>query len=660
MTSSGRTEETHAAAGETGLRQAGTSADRRSATVGRRPLRYGIAFVLLVGSVSLMVSAQGWKSQLLAFDILTYMYSAHDFLESGTLPQHGDIGSYGSYGPPGTAWLMMPGALLLGDPRAVSYVGAGLLHFATLLGIFLLARRCFGVWPAYLAVLLYGLSSHGLFLAGSLWPTGSPDCYVWFVLFTSLWAMRRDARYLAAGLTVWGIGMHVDLAIAPALFILPVIWLAYRPPVRPLPLVIASLIVLTVWSPYLRFQATRGFADIESQLFLRHILPDQYRQSWCDPSLSLATWRDPLGPGEPGASGAQSSSAGGSAESIGLAARLTMVKDKVLSNFTGAVRLPGGNILLLGLVLGAILLCAVPGGPYEGPAGGGRSPPRQGQRVWIGLLLIAAGLVLYGIISGRILGATRIPDSGAARKLPQVLLLLGIILSGAPWLLAATQRILRRIGIDLQPTMPMRLLLISLVVPWSILVIVAEPGKPERFWWVWPIQVILLAASVAYLLPRFPVPRPLVAAAQLLLAVLVALNSFVVGRIGSWRTHGWDGKEAEEVQVIDYVADHIRGEGKSQAAIGYQVFIYPFMAEYHVINPIYRAGAELELMLRFRQGITNTDQCAEGISPSDDYRIVQRWPKPGPEEPQHYFSVPPDARFRLLRRFSMYDVLKRG
>jgi hypothetical protein len=437
------------------------------------------------------------------------------------------------------------------------------------------------------------------------------------------------------------------------LFILPVVWLSYRPPVRPLPLLIAGLIVLAVWTPYLRLEATRGFADMKSQLFLRHMLPEHYRQSWCDTSLTLTTWREPGAPSIPG-----SSSAGPPAP-IGLSSRLGMVKDKVLSNFTDAVPIPGVNVLLLALVLGSILLCTVPGAAGEGIAVGERPPPGQRRRAPLAMLLIVAGLVLQGILSGLIPGAALVPASGLAKKLPQVLVLIGIILGGAPWLLAATQRVLRRIGVELQPTMPMRLLVISLVIPWCILVIVAEPGKPERFWWVWPIQVIFLAAAVAYFLPKFPVPRPIVAAAQLALAALVVLNPFLFGRIESWRADGWDGKDPEEVQVIDYVADQIRREGKSTAAIGYQLFIYPFMAEYHITNPVYKVGAEPELLLQYRHGIVNLDQCAEGVSPADEYRIVQRRPKKGPEEPMQSFDVPLDERFRLLRRFSLYEVFKR-
>jgi hypothetical protein len=614
--------------------------------------------VLLVTSVSMLLSAQGWKSRVPAFDLLTYVYAAHGFLESGTLPRHGDTGSYGSYKPPGTAWLMMPGTVLLGDPRVADYIGTGLLHFATLLGIFLLTWRSFGTWPAYLAVLLYGFSSHGLFLAGSLWPNGRPDFYVWFVLFTSVWVMRRDPRYLAAAVTVWALGMYVDMAIAPALFILPVVWLAYRPPVRPAPLLIAGLIVLTIWSPYLRLEATRGFADMKSQLFLQNIFPGRYERSWCDPSLTLTTWQSPVAAREHGASGMRDSSPPASA---GLSSRLRMFKDKVLSNFTQAVPLPGADVVLLVLVLGTLLLCSVPGTPGEGPEATGRPPPRQRRLAPIAVLLVGAGIVVYALVSGRIPGAGAfMPASSLAQKVPKVLLLTGIMLLGAPWLVTTTQRVLPRIGVELQPTKLMRVLVISLIVPWFILVLVAEPGKPERFWWLWPLQVVFLAAFLAYLLPRFRLPRPVVAAAQLVIALVVVLNPFLLFRIDSWRTNGWAGKDPEEVQVIDYVASQIRGEGKSSAAIGYQLFIYPFMATYHITNPVYKVGAEFELLLKYRHGIVNTDRCAEGVLPTDEYRIVQMRPKRGEAEPRQYFDLPPDDRFRLLRRFGLYEVFKRG
>ncbi len=627
------------------------AAERGRSFFRAHPLGCGIGFVLLVTALSMLLTMQGWKSRVPAFDLLTHMYNAREFIESGTLPQHGDTGSYGSYKPPGTAWLMMPSALLLDDPRLSEYIGTGCLHFATLLGIFLLAWRCFGAWAGYFAVLVYGLSTHGLFLAGSLWPNGRPDFYIWFVLLAVQWALRGDGRYLAAAAAVWGVGMHVDMAIAPAFFVLPFIWLAYRPPIRLTPLLIAGLVVVTVWSPYLRLEATREFADLRSQLLLQNIFPADYRRSWCNPTMTLIASDSASSTTEPGSSATQNTPGGGLRRLGRLSSSLTEAKAKILSNFTEAVTLPGVPTALLVLVLGSLLLCSVPASSSEIPAAVTRSAPGRHRRPRIALALIVLGIVGHGSIS---------PAASVARRLPKLVFLSGLVLLTVPWLIATTQRVVARLGVQLQTTKLMRLLVISLVVPWFILVLVAELGKPERFWWLWPLQVIFLTASLTYLLPRFRMPRPVVAIGQLAVTLVLVVNPLLLWRVGSWRMDGWAGKESEDVQVIDYVASQIRGDGKATAAIGYQLYIYPFMAKYHITNPIYKVGAEFEFLLKYRHGIVNTDQCAEGVSPVDEYRIVQTRRKRGDAEPRHYFEVPSDDRFRLLRRFDLYAVYKRG
>ena len=106
---------------------------------------------------------------------------------------------------------------------------------------------------------------------------------------------------------------------------------------------------------------------------------------------------------------------------------------------------------------------------------------------------------------------------------------------------------------------------------------------------------------------------------------------------------------------MDYIAAQLRAQGKQHAAVGYQVFFDRFMAEYHVNNPRFKVGAEFDLLLQFRHGITNTNQCAEGISPDDEYRIVQMHPS----QRLAYFTIPPDSRFRLLQQFGPYQVVTR-
>jgi hypothetical protein len=153
---------------------------------------------LIVAVLSTALTMQGWRSRIPAFDMLPYLVNIQDFLGSGLLPRFGDTSSYGSLSPPGTTWLMLPGALLFQDIRLTEYTGAALLHFATLLGIFLLGREAFGYRTGLLAVLLYGLSANALFFAGSLWPIARPDIYVWVVYLSVRWAVRDDPRYLGA------------------------------------------------------------------------------------------------------------------------------------------------------------------------------------------------------------------------------------------------------------------------------------------------------------------------------------------------------------------------------------------------------------------------------------------------------------------------------
>ena len=135
-------------------------------SVETRQLIYGLVVVLLVTMIGMLLSLQGWKSRAPAFDMVTYFNSAENLLKKGIPAHYGDISSYGSFSPPGTTWLMVPGMLLFNDPRLYEKFGSALLHLGTLVGVFLLARQSLGIRCAYLSVILYGLSGLGLSFAG--------------------------------------------------------------------------------------------------------------------------------------------------------------------------------------------------------------------------------------------------------------------------------------------------------------------------------------------------------------------------------------------------------------------------------------------------------------------------------------------------------------
>lgn len=623
----------------------------------RRDVRLAGTVVVAVALASLALSMQGWRSRVPAFDLITYHDGIREFLETGVVLRHGDTGSYGSYKPPGTAWLMLPGVLLLDDPRLTDYVGTGLLHLSTLLGLYLLARRSFGTTCAVLTVVLYGFSQHGLFLAGSLWPNGRPDFYVWTVYLAVLWATRRRPGSLALALLVWGAGMYVDMALLPVLLIFPVLWVLYRPPIRLSPLVAVGAIVLVVWMPYLRFEADRGFIDIRSQVLQQSIHPTDPRAAWCDPTLSLQRWEE----GGQTPQGIQPTDEG--ARPAGFLSRVEERLSAALSNVQGSP-VPGGGIVLLLLTVGGLLLASVSGSPAEGVATGKPVPWRSRTVAGSGLMILL-GLLLGGAL--RLADLLDVAIEGTMgvllHRLEPLLMAGGAAVLGGYVVVALVDRALGRRGLhvrsreDVERT---RALVVGLLVPWALLILVAEPGKPERFMWLWTLQSLFLAASVAYFLPRLRVPRALVHGSLVAVVVLVALNPFLSERVEGWARAGWAGEDAAKVRIVDAVAHRIEEDGRDAAAVGYRLFIYPFMAEYHITNPLYKVGAELDLLLRLRHGIANTNRCAEGVAPRDEFLIVETEPEPSEWAPRDYFPVDLPEGAAPLARFGTYELYRLG
>ncbi|HEX9616071.1 MAG TPA: hypothetical protein VGA03_01550, partial [Anaerolineales bacterium] len=435
----------------------------------------------------------------------------------------------------------------------------------------------------------------------------------------------------------------------------------YRPPIRVAPLLLAGAVILVAWSPYLKFEAPRGFVDIRSQLLQKSIFPKNYREAWCDPTRTMLSLED-------GAEQSQASMDQVVNTPAGLEALIqpaAVVMEKALYNFQPVAPLPGAPLVLLLLTLVSVLVLSVPGAQ--------RSP---GERVkwprlqvnWVtlaGLGMILLGMLVSEFTLGLFLGASHplvVPPSPTLYKLQKVLLSTGMVLLVGPWFLAITNRGLSRLGVHIQTQEQAertRLLVLCLLIPWFILMVLAEPGKPERFMWLFPMQVLFLAAFATYFLPRLSIPRGIVWATQVALILIICGNSFLLSRVEAWSQTGWAGPDAEEIQVVDAVAKQIRADGKDRASIGYQTFIFPFMAQYHITNPIYKVGAEFDMLFYYRHNIVNTNRCAEGLAPGDEYLIVQTRPKPPEWAPKHYFELPLDSQFHLVDEIESYQLFKK-
>jgi hypothetical protein len=469
---------------------------------------------------------------------------------------------------------------------------------------------------------------------------------------------RRQARYLAASVAVWGVGMYVDMTILPAFFVLPALWLVYRPPIRIKPLLAAMFLILVVWFPYLRFEAPRAFADVRSQVLFHPILPADYRDAWCNPNLRLRT-ATAHRPTAFAANRLHEALVTRSATSLPARGR-RYASDRLLSNFRGIVPFRGNGVISVGLLLMVfITLLWLATSPTQSPSG--RSGWLRRWRAPLAIAGIACGVA--GYLLGRWApGGPQLHLADLERP-GKLLLAGGIVLLAATGLSCLAKRLFPLVGARLQNderASQRRLLVLSLIIPWLIVVVMAETGKPERYLWLWPLQVILLAAFVTHVLPALRLPRPLTWAAQAALLFLLLGNHLLTSRVDAWSSTGWSGRNADEVRVVDYLAQRLKSEGKERAAIGYHVFIYPFMANYNIKNATYKVGSDFDVLLRYRHGIVNTDTCAEGFSARDDYRIIRTTPMKGVDAPRSYFDVHSESGFRLVRRFGPYRVLRRA
>jgi hypothetical protein len=638
---------------------------------------FSLVIILLVSVVGISLALQGWRSRIPTFDLLPFIDRAQELVANGSIPDRGGLTSFGSYIPPGIAWLLAAGLLLFDEPRLYEYAATTILYVGTLLGIFLLARNYFGRRCAFLAVGLYAFSELGLHFASSLWPRGHPFFYVWFVYWTLKWAQNGGGRFLLLAIVTWALGMYVFMEIAPALLIVPAMWLLYRPRLKLWAVLVGSGLALVIWYPYLQFEFGRAFADLKSQLLQKRILPANYKDSWCDRDLVLRNVDDTS---SRSTKDTQTFDLGESSASTALNlftfpwSAGNAVADKLLSsNFRRVARIPGAVATILLLELISIAVLAINSSSYAFRRGAiyGLGKRLSVCRVPFGVSLLIAGIVGNEWVIVRWLSSDGIVEATTLTRLrvfQLALMLSGIALLQwrrvAEWLLIAKINPQETENRDNATA-----LVLSLVIPWVLLLVLAESDHEKRFWWLWPLQVIFLAALVSYVPARLKIAW-ISWLGELALVFLVWTHPFLQSRLDSWRKTGWGGVDADQIQAVDYVAAQLRSEGKNRSAIGYQAFIGGFEAMYNIFDPGYQVGAEFDLLFQSRHRILNTDDCAEGVSPADEYRILQTKPNdPEPDEHplafstepafKYYIDVPPDASWKAVTQFGTYRVLRR-
>jgi hypothetical protein len=532
---------------------------RIAAAAGNR--KYGLLadlfLILAVGTVTLLVHYQGWRSaELVNLDMLPYYYGTRDFLATGTIPEKGEISSYHSYNPPGTVYLMIPGMLLTGDPRLQTLAGTALLLYGTLIFLYLAARELSGRAVALSAALVFGISRLGFI---GLWPVGHPIFIVAPLFFLILWVKRRVSWALGAAVAILAFGLYVDLAIVPFLFVLPVLWLIYRPPLGWKSLLLSVAFGALVWFPYLRFEAGRGFVDLASLFLLRPV-----------DSVGGTTSTEPIYcysalPGEndepndiylPYVGGAEIEQrvvyplSGWKNQAAYRICRILLNVDR---NFdTDLFSLGVSRILNAALwwifmagwsALGWAALRAWK--PVQRIMDAGRARP------WIPLAAAAGGaLAIYFLLNPDLIAnfaADKSLDRNMSLAVEQMRAFLPWI-----WLSAFAGWFLAGRAPERRPNQAILLLAFSL--PWLILVLLAEPGKPERFWFIWPLQVWVTVLGLRWAAERFRRADLVYAVMTAALFAAVIPVPLFMDKISDAFAHGYAGTDNDQWRVAEYLA----------------------------------------------------------------------------------------------------------
>jgi hypothetical protein len=531
-----------------------------------------LLIVLSAGTLVLLLQNQGWRSrEMVNPDMIPYYQEAIDFLATGRWPDRGNVSSYKSYYPPGASYLLIPGVILFRDGRLQRLIGDALVFLGGIAFTYLCAREIGGRRVGVASALLVGISRMGFQTAI---PIGNPFFIVTALFFLIRWIKNRSALMLGVALVLGILGAYHHLAVVVFFAVIPILWLIFRPPVKWRILLAAVLVGLVVWLPYLRLEIDRGFIDLRSLILLRS--PEQIADGgtaqpiYCYSALS----------GEPDMREETYLPYIGGAEIerrviyplAGWKDRLAYASCRMLSNidrnFDTELFLLSSNrtlntavwlVFITGWsVLGWIMLQAWK------PAGRVLAAVRG--REWI--LLPAAGIGALFLYVG--LNPEFVSGFAADRSLNRNALLAILQLRDyLPWIWSAVF-----LGLFLSFREPDRkpekiILLIAFSVPWILLMFLAEPGRPDRFWFMWPLQVMTVVLCLDWISRRLPRAGLAFSILAVAMGVAVLPIRLYADRLAAAAVEGYGGCDSDQWNVVLFLSGQAGTGGDRSLKVDY-------------------------------------------------------------------------------------------
>jgi hypothetical protein len=619
----------------------------------RRPLPWAkiidLGWILAVTLASSLLYYSAWREQgpFDSPDTRTHQANAIEFLRQGVIPYRGQGLSYSGWGPPGTSFLMVPGVLLFSDPRLAEIPGAVLLHFGTLLFLFLIVRDWIGRGAAWAAVPLAGFLP---IIGPTLWPNGHPFFVVGMLYCLMRWVRDRSPHGFSAALLLAGLGMYVYFTLAPALVAMAVIALIYRRPVSWRSIAAALLILFLVWLPYLNFEAGRGFVDIGSMILRRDLEAGQTTAA--APVACYATL-----PGETdfqdwnylpwtGTYDIQRMIYPGTGRLAALSLQACTLLNKLDRNFDSGIFLFGDpawpTAILFGIYLAgfSVLLFRSFSGWRRTSAWFERL---RAVAAWKFLLGGAVGAAaIYLLVQPAVVGTLLVGDPDwnlPARLLLAQMRSYGILL----WISAAFGLMLASRW-DL-PARDAGVLAVMIGGCGGLLWTLSEIERPWRFYWFWPLQCIAIAAAAGAILRGWRFRRGLSAALIILTIFLFFPYRSAASKLEGIARNGYGGRESGQVEAMQWLA----------AAAG-QDPARPFLVSvtrYGGASDSTRAWGWLEFGLKYIYETPNAE--VSDLSPEDDFRVIEFI---GADQDQHPAQCPWEG-YDLVWESRRYAICRR-
>ncbi|MGB7539413.1 MAG: hypothetical protein WBM17_12815 [Anaerolineales bacterium] len=577
-----------------------------------------LLIILAAGAFAILLRFQGWKGrELLHVDMLPYYAGANEFLSTGRVVEKGQLSSYSSYSPPGAFFFLIPGVWTASDPRLQDLAGTVWIVYATLFFLYLAAREAFGRMVAISTAVVFALSLLG---SSGLWPIGHPLFIVASLYFLLRWVKRRAAWALGAALAVMAFGMYFHLSIVPFLLVIPVLWLIFRPPIGWKSLLLSAAFGLLVWFPYLKYEYGRGFVDLASML-LQRPADTVWEGNSEAPIYCYATQPGendvPEGTYLPYVGGTDIEARvvyplpGWKQQLAYGSCRMMMNVDRNFDQdlfVLGAERF-SGSILWLVFMIGWMTLGWVVARAWK---------PLEKivqavavKRKWIPLALAAAGMLVIYLTANPAVLEKFAADNAVNHN---IILAAVQFREYMPWIWFSIC-----LGLFLSVYVPdgnpdSTILCIAFSLPWIILVIFAEPGRPERFWFMWPLQVLVMVLFLHWLAEHVLRARPLFWILAAALGVALLPVPYMAERISQIRDEGYSGADSNQWKVVEFLAGKA-GTGEDRVLrVEYKLVDSPLPGEPQ--HPDFLFAYWFDYILLARYGVRNAGpgECPEESS----------------------------------------------